>query len=51
MGSDFHFSNAAFVFENGFDPKNPECAENGEGCGDFMTACFDWSMSGSFQMA
>ena len=26
-----------FTFENGFEPKNPRCADRGDGCGDFTT--------------
>lgn len=34
-----HEVSAPFALENGLEPKNPECAENGLGWGDLMTTC------------
>ena len=34
IGFKLFFSRKLFVFENGLLPKKPECAENGDGCGD-----------------
>lgn len=42
------FVNAALMCENGREPKNPWCAESGEGCGASMTAWREVSMSAFF---
>jgi hypothetical protein len=39
------FSKIAFVFENGFEPKKPRSAENGDGCGDLIMKCLVGSIS------
>ena len=38
----------ALHWEKGREPKNPLSAENGEGCGDLIIRCFDWSISEIF---
>src|SRR3989338_11275397 len=43
----FDFKNS-FVFEKGFEPKNPLYDESGEGCGDFNIRCFFSSISEAF---
>ena len=40
--------NAAFAFENGFEPKKPLCADSGDGCGAFKIVWRDASISGIF---
>lgn len=51
IGSFPWLSRYIFVFENGFDPKNPLWAENGDGCGDVIIWCFELSISDFFEIA
>lgn len=40
-----------FIFENGFEPKNPRYAENGLGCGVAMIKCLFQSIKFDFEIA
>lgn len=42
------FFSQLFAFENGFEPKNPRCDDNGEGCTLSKTKCLAWSTKAAF---
>src|SRR5699024_3704760 len=42
---------SSFVFENGFEPKKPRCADKGLGCGEVRIKCLFVSISVCFFLA